>query len=64
VVDQVRIDPTLWQRGEAVTPDAGKRSKAGILMEGEESEDEGEDVYAAEQDGEPFRPPDKMVPER
>ncbi len=64
VVDQIRIDPTLWQRGESVTPATGKRSKAGILMEGEESEDEGEDVYAAERDGDPLRPPDEMVPER
>ncbi len=64
VVYQIRIDPTLWQRGEAVRPTQNERSKAEILMEGEESEEEGEDVYAAEQDGEPLRPPDKMVPER
>jgi RNA polymerase-binding transcription factor DksA len=64
VVDQIRIDPTLWQRGEEVAPASGKRSKAEILMEGEESGEEGEDVYAAERDGEPLRPPDKMVPER
>ncbi len=64
VVDQTRIDPTLWQRGETVTPAKGQRSDAEILIEGEESEDEGEDVYAAERDGDPFRPPDAMVPER
>lgn len=64
VVYQIRIDPTLWQRGEAVTPARKERSKAEILMDGEESEDEGEDVYAAERDGEPLRPPDNMIPER
>lgn len=64
VIDNIRIDPSLWRHGEAENPASGNRSKSKILMDGEESDEDGEPVYADDQDGDPMQPPDKMVPER
>lgn len=61
VVDNLRIDRTLWQRGEAVRKPSGEKTDEEILMDGE---DINEDPFDSEIDGTPLSPPDHMTPER
>jgi DnaK suppressor protein len=62
IVDQVVIDPSLWEREDrtAGIEEEERKSEAEILLEGEDTQQE---PYESMKTGEPLEPPDVFVPE-
>jgi DnaK suppressor protein len=62
VIDQVVIDPSLWEREDrarGIVEEEGK-SEEEIILEGEDTE---KDPYESLKSGEPLSPPDIFIPE-
>jgi DnaK suppressor protein len=61
IVDQVVIDPSLWEREDRTGEvHEERKSETEILLEGEDTQQE---PYESIKSGEPLEPPDEFIPE-
>jgi DnaK suppressor protein len=61
IVDQVVIDPSLWEREDRTAEvHEERKSETEILLEGEDTQQE---PYESIKSGEPLEPPDEFIPE-
>jgi DnaK suppressor protein len=61
IVDQVVIDPSLWEREDRTgAVHEERKSETEILLEGEDTQQE---PYESIKSGEPLEPPDEFIPE-